>query len=252
MDKFVFYLMEIKNDFNQYSTKRRQAQESLDLLKRSLKSLHPSDDVTGSNTSIELSPSGKLSPQALVLCRALYRMHFQFLVFLGSYNKLLGELFVYCYCCCCLHSLGIVESWRYVDGLFDISDQLEPISKQLSTFLSPESTPKCEGVVLEKKFMFGSPGKSRKLLHPSDLDRGLKLTRVERHKSHGASKSMHQLEERDTGVKRNKSMSTNSYPHLSPYGSHSPPRPINCQPPGNLFVCLLFVVYCCLLFIVVY
>ena len=92
MDKFVFYLMEIKNDFNQYNTKRRQAQESLDLLKRSLKSLHPSEEVTGSNTSIDLSPAGKLSPQALVLCRALYRMHFQFLVFLGSYNKLLGEL----------------------------------------------------------------------------------------------------------------------------------------------------------------
>ena len=128
--------------------------------------------------------------------------------------------------------LGIVEGWRYVDGLFDISDQLEPVSKQLSTFLSPESTPKCEGVVLEKKFMFGSPGKSRKFLHPSDLERGLKLTRVERHKSHGASKSMHQLEGRDTGLKRNKSMSTNSYPHLLPYGSRSPPRPINCQSSG--------------------
>ena len=100
----MFYLMEIKNDFNQYNLKRRQAQESLDLLKWSLKSLHCSEDTTGSNTSIDLSPAGKLSPQALVLCRALYRMHFQFLVFLGSYNKLLGELFVCLFvCCCCLH-----------------------------------------------------------------------------------------------------------------------------------------------------
>ena len=90
MDKFVFFLMEIKNDFSQYGTKRRQAQDSLDLLKRSFKSMHPSEGHSDSNTSLEMSPSVKLSPQALVLCRSLYRMHFQFLVFLGSYNKLLG------------------------------------------------------------------------------------------------------------------------------------------------------------------
>ena len=90
MDKFVFFLMEIKNDISQYSTKRRQAQDSLDLLKRSFKSLHPSEGYLESSSSLDMSPSGKLSPQALVLCRSIYRMHFQFLVFLGSYNKLLG------------------------------------------------------------------------------------------------------------------------------------------------------------------
>ena len=219
----MFFLMEIKNDFSQYGTKRRQAQDSLDLLKRSFKSMHPSEGHSDSNTSLEMSPSVKLSPQALVLCRSLYRMHFQFLVFLGSYNKLLGTYSLSQLTFLTLHRLlGIVESWRYVEGVFDISDQLEPVRKQLTVFLSPESTPKCEGVVLEKKFMFGSPGKSRKpmgSLNTSELDRGLKLTRVERRKSHGASQSMHQLEGEDTGVKRNKSMGTNSYPLLTP---HSP------------------------------
>ena len=65
--------------------------------------------------------------------------------------------------------------------------------------------------------MFGSPGKTRKLagsLHTPEGDRGLKLTRVERRKSHGTSYSMHQLEGEETGVKRNKSMGTNSYPLL--------------------------------------
>ena len=72
--------------------------------------------------------------------------------------------------------------------------------------------------------MFGSPGKSRTQtgsLNTSELERGLKLTRVERHKSHGTSQSMHQLEGEETAVKRNKSMGTNSYPLLV---SHSPVR----------------------------
>lgn len=101
LDQHLFHVMEIQNNYSSYLEKRKNVIECVSVYKDHLR--QQSCEVKESREQLEVThrhtSSGssirrlQMSDEALDLCRAMYHFHFQYLLLLGSYVKLV-DLFL--------------------------------------------------------------------------------------------------------------------------------------------------------------